>query len=63
VNDIDIPITLKAGVEWGNGQFRYRVLSHIYGQKPRFKWIGPSIPIPPRVDYMRVTKRVKRNRA
>jgi hypothetical protein len=40
--EIDIPVTLRAGVEHNIGGIRVRVLSHVYKQKPRFKIIGPS---------------------
>jgi hypothetical protein len=40
--ELDAPhITLRAGVMWRYRIPNYVVLSHVYGQKPRLKWIAP----------------------
>lgn len=41
IDQIDIPITLRAGVVHRFRKPNFVVLSHVYGQKPRLKWIAP----------------------
>lgn len=41
--DIDIAVTLKAGVERDIGGIRVVVVRHIHGQRPHFKLIGPAL--------------------
>jgi hypothetical protein len=43
---VEIPITLRAGVEHRWRIPNVLVLSHVYGQKPRFKWLAPIPPAP-----------------
>jgi hypothetical protein len=40
--EIDVPVTLRAGVEHNIGRIRVRVVHHVYKQKPRLKLVGPS---------------------
>jgi hypothetical protein len=41
MNDIDIPITLRSGIEHRHMKPNFIVISHVYKQKPRLKWIKP----------------------
>jgi hypothetical protein len=39
--DHEVRVTLRAGVEWRHKKPNVVVLFHVYGEKPRLKWITP----------------------
>lgn len=41
--DIDVPVTLREGIERNVGRIRVRVVRHVWRHKPHFKLLGPAV--------------------